>query len=71
MYPICAECGSQVLNLALHMKIHNDERSFECEVWGKVAFGKKGFLNHNTSPSGKVKKLSSVAQFQKAGHDPS
>ena len=23
MYSICAECGSQVLDLALHMKIHN------------------------------------------------
>ena len=46
MYSICAECGSQVLDLALHMKIHNDKRSFECEVCGKVAFGKKGFPNH-------------------------
>ena len=46
MYSICAECGSQVLDLALHMKIHNDKRSFECEVCGKVTFGKKGFLNH-------------------------
>ena len=46
MNSICAECGSQVLDLALHMKIHSDKRSFECEVCGKVAFGKKGFLNH-------------------------
>ena len=46
MNSICAECGSQVLDLALNMKIHNDTRSFECEVCGKVAIGKKGFLNH-------------------------
>ena len=46
MNSMCAECGSQVLDLALNMKIHNDTRSFECEVCGKVAIGKKGFLNH-------------------------
>ena len=32
--------------LGLHMKIHSDKISFECKVCGKVAFGKKKFLNH-------------------------
>ena len=50
MNSICAECGSQVLDLALHMKIHNDKRSFECEVCGKVVMGKKRILESQTNP---------------------
>ena len=65
MYSICAECGSQVLDLALHMKIHNDKRSFECEVCGKVSFGKKRFLNHHqTHKSG-----CAPTQFKNNAHE--
>ena len=47
MNSICAECGSQVLDLALHMKIHNDTRIFVCKVGEKVSIGKKDSLTTN------------------------
>ena len=42
-----------MLDLALHMKIHNDKRSFECEVCGKVVMGEKRILESQTNPQAK------------------
>ena len=36
MSSICAVCGSQVLDLKSHPKIHKDSK-VECEVCGKVS----------------------------------
>ena len=45
MSSICAECGSQVLDLKSHLKIHKDSK-VECEVCGKVLTNRKAFRNH-------------------------
>ena len=43
MSSICAECGSQVLDLKSHLKIHKDSK-VECEVCGKDAACEKASL---------------------------
>ena len=56
MSSICAECGSQVLDLKSHLKIHKDSKA-ECEVCGKVLSTHYSIKNEERTHNFKVKRM--------------